>query len=77
MVTSSSTNFFILFCQRDQVLEESFKKGNVSNSIFNLVTHSNCTIKVYILSRYTLVATNFTKAVLFEVPLSDIWSDIW
>ena len=77
MVTSSSTNFFILFCQHGQVLQEPFIKGNVGNSSFNLVTHNNCSIKVYILSRYISVATNFTKAVLFEVTLSEIWSDIW
>ena len=77
MVTSSSTNFFILFCQHGQVLQEPFIKGNVGNSSFNLVTHNNCSIKVYILSRYISVATNFTKAVLFELTLSDIWSDIW
>ena len=77
MVTSSSTSFFILFCQGGQVLQEPFIKGNVGNSSFHLVTHNNCTIKVYILSRYTSVATNSTKVVLFEVALSDIWSDIW
>ena len=41
-------------------------------SSFHLVTYNNCTLKVYILSRYTSVATKLTKVVLFEVGLSDI-----
>ena len=76
MVRSSFTNFFILSCQGDQVLQEPFIKGNVGNSSFGLVSHNNCTGKVHILSTYTSVATNFTKAVLSEVGLSDIWCDI-
>ena len=77
MVTSSSTNFFVLLYQCGQVLQGSFIKGIVGNSIFDLRIHNNCTTKVYILPRYRCVATNFTKVVLFEVALSDIWSDIW
>ena len=77
MVTSSSTNFFVLCCQCGQVLQGSLIKGIVGNSSFDLRTHNNCTTKVYILPRYRSVATNFTKVVLFEVALSDIWSDIW
>ena len=76
MVKSSFTNFFILSCQGGQVPQEPFIKGNVRNASFGLVSHNNCTGKVHILSTYTSVTTNFTKAVLFEVGLSDIWSDI-
>ena len=77
MVRSSFTNFFILSCQGGQVLQEPFIKRNVGNSSFDLVSHNNRTGKVHILSTYTSAATNFNKAVLFEVVLSDIWSDIW
>ena len=72
MVKSSFTNFFILSCQGGQVPQEPFIKGNVRNASFGLVSHNNCTGKVHILSTYTSVTTNFTKAVLFEVGLSDI-----
>ena len=46
---------------------------NAANSSFHLVTYNDCTFKVCILFRYTLVATNLTKAVLFEVGLSSVW----
>ena len=72
MVTSTSTNFLILFCRGCQVLQELFIKRHVGNSSFDLVTHNNCTISIYILSRYRSVATNFIKVVFFEGPLSDI-----
>ena len=72
MVKSSFTNFFILSCQGGQVPQEPFIKGNVRNASFGLVLHNNCTRKIHILSTYTSVTTNFTKAVLFEVGLSDI-----
>ena len=49
-----------------------FYKINVANSSFHLVTYNDSTLKVCILSRYTLVATNLTKAVLFEVGLSSV-----
>ena len=72
MVTSTSTNFLILFCRGGLVLQELFIKRHVVNSSFDLVTHNNCTISIYILSRYRSVATNFIKVVFFEGPLSDI-----
>ena len=76
MIRPSFTNFFIPSCQSGQILQEPFIKRNVGNSSFDLVSHNNCTGKVHILSTYTSVATNFTKAVLFEVDLSYIWSHI-
>ena len=67
MVTSSSTNFFVLFCQCGQVLQVSLIKGTVGNSSFDWRTHNNCKTKVYILPRYRSQATNFTKVVFLEV----------
>ena len=67
MVTSSSTNLFVLFCQYDQVLQVSLIKGIVGNSSFDWRTHNNCTTIVYILPRFRSQATNFTKVVFFEV----------
>ena len=43
-------------------------------SSFHLGTYNNCTLKVYILSRHTSVATNLTKVVLFKKGLTDVWS---
>ena len=40
---------------------------------FHFGMYNNCTLKVYILSRHTSVATNFTKVFLFEKGLSDVW----
>ena len=44
----------------------------MANSSFHLVSYKNCTIKFYILFRYTSVAPNSIKVVLFEAGLSDI-----
>ena len=38
--------------------------SNISKPRFHLIPETYCTIKFYILSRYTLVATTLTKAVL-------------
>ena len=73
MVTSSCTNFLILFCQGSQVLQEPFIKANVIKSSFHLLTPDHWVKAVYILSRQKSVATNLTKVVLFEVCLFDIW----
>ena len=56
----------ILFSEVYQVLKEPFLKHNIPNSTFHLVPDTYCTIKFYILSRYTLVATTLNKVVLFE-----------
>ena len=40
--------------------------------VLNLVADINYTIKFYILSRYTLVATTLTKVVPYEVGLPGI-----
>ena len=42
-------------------------KKNAANSNFYLVAYKNGIIKVYILSRYTLIAKNLTEVVFFEV----------
>ena len=60
MVTSSCTNFFILFCQGSQVLRGPFIKTNVTDSSFHLVTYDNWIKTVYILSRQKSVATYLT-----------------
>ena len=72
MVTSNSTNFFIPFCHITKVVQGPFIKINVTKSNFHLVTYDNWLKTVYVLSRYTSVATNLIKKVLFEVRLSDI-----
>ena len=72
MVTSSSANFFILFCKVSQVLQGTYIKPNVTNSYFDLVKHDHWTKTFYILSRYTSVGTNLTHVVLFVAFLSDI-----
>ena len=72
MVTSNSTNFFIPFCHITKVVQGPFIKTNVTKSNFHLVTYDNWLKTVYVLSRYTSVATNLIKKVLFEVRLSDI-----
>ena len=72
MVTSNSTNFFIPFCHITKVVQGPFIKTNVTKSNFHLVTYDNWLKTVYVLSRYTSVATNLIKKVLFEVCLSDI-----
>ena len=56
----------IRFSEDDQVLQEPFIKQDVPNSSSQLVCDTYWTNKFYILSRYTLVATSFTKVVLFE-----------
>ena len=56
----------ILFSEDDQVLQEPFVKQSISKPRFHLVPDTYCTIKFYILSRYTLVATTLNKVVLFE-----------
>ena len=56
----------IRFSEDDQVLQEPFIKQDVPNSSSQLVWDTYWTNKFYILSRYTLVATSFTKVVLFE-----------
>ena len=45
----------------------------MANSGFHLVTYNNGTIKVRILSRYTLVAMDIIKVLLPEVGFSTIW----
>ena len=72
MVTLNSTNFFIPFCHITKVVQGPFIKTNVTKSNFHLVTYDNWLKAVYVLSRYTSVATNLIKKVLFEVRLSDI-----
>ena len=62
----------ILFSEVYQVLQESFVKQNAPNWSFDLVADINYTIKFYILSRYTLVATTLTKVVPYEVGLPGI-----
>ena len=62
----------ILFSEVDQVLQEHFGKQNIPKSSFHLVSDTYCTIKFYILSRYTLVATTLTKVVLLDGGLPGI-----
>ena len=62
----------MFFSEDDQVLQEHFVKQNVSMSGFQLVPDTYCTIKFYILSRYTLVATTLTKVFLFKLGFPDI-----
>ena len=44
-------SILILFCEVDQVLQETFVKQNVPNSSFHLGPDTNCMIKFDILSR--------------------------
>ena len=62
----------ILFSEVDQVLQEHFVKQNIPKPSFCLVPDTYYTIKFYIWSRYTLVATTLTKVVLFEGGLPGI-----
>ena len=62
----------MLFSEVDIVLEEPFLKQNLPNSGFHLLGDTNYTIKFYILSRYTSVATTLTEIVLFEEELLGI-----
>ena len=62
----------ILFSEVDQELQEPFAKHNIPKASFHLVPDTYCTIKFYVLSRYTLVATTLTKVVLFEGGLPGI-----
>ena len=73
MVTSSSANFFTLFCKVSQVLQGTFIKSNMTNSSFDLVKYKDWTKTVYILSTYTPVGTKLTKVVIFEAVLCDIF----
>ena len=41
----------ILFCEVDQLWQESFVKQNAPNSSFHVAPDTNCTIKFDILSR--------------------------
>ena len=54
------------------MLQEPFVRENIPKSRFHLVPDTYCTIKFYILSRYTLVATTLTKVVLIEGNLRGI-----
>ena len=72
MLTSNSTNLFIPFCHVTEVVKGPFITTNVTNSNFHLVTYDNWLKTVYVLSRYTSIATNLTKKALFEVRLFDI-----
>ena len=56
----------MFFGEDDQVLQEPFVKQNISKPRFHLVPDTYCTKKFDILSKYWLVATTFTKAVLFR-----------
>ena len=62
----------ILFSEVDQVLQEPFVKQNIPTSSFHLVPDTYWTIKIYILSRYTLRATGGPTVVLFEGGLPGI-----
>ena len=62
----------ILFSDVHQVLKETFVKQNAPNWSFDPVADINYTIKFYILSRYTSVATTLTKVVPFEGGLAGI-----
>ena len=66
MVTSNSTNFFVPFCHVAEVAQGPFIKTNVTNSNFHLVMYNNWLKTVYVLSRYTSVATNLTKKPFFK-----------
>ena len=54
------------------MLQEPFGSENIPKSSFHLVPDTYCTIKFYILSGYTLLATTLTKVVLFEGGLAGI-----
>ena len=54
------------------MLQEPFVKKNIPKSSFHLVPDTYWTIKIYILSRYTLRATTLTTVVLFERGLPGI-----
>ena len=62
----------ILFSEVEQLSQEPFVNQNMPNSRFHLAPNIYCTIKIYILSRYTSVATTLTKVVLFEGGLPGI-----
>ena len=54
------------------MLQEPFVKQNIPRSSFHLVPDTYYTIKLCILSRYTLLATTLTKEVLLDGGLPDI-----
>ena len=62
----------ILFSEVEQVLEKPFWKQNIPKSSFHLVPDTYSTMKFYILSRHTLVATTLSKVVLFQEDLPGI-----
>ena len=72
MVTANSTNLFIPFSEGTQELSGHFIKRNLVNWSLHLVKYANLTNAVYILSRYTPVCRNLSKAVFFKVGWSDI-----
>ena len=47
-ITSSSTNFFILFCKVSQVLQGTLIKSIVTNASFDLVKYDEWTKTLYI-----------------------------
>ena len=55
-----------------QVFQESLVKQNAPNWSFDLVADINYTIKFYILSRYTSVATTLSKVVRCEGGLPGV-----
>ena len=62
----------IFFSELEQLSQEPFINQNMPNSRFHLSPNIYCTVKFYILSRYTSVATTLTKVVLFERGLPGI-----
>ena len=58
--------FVYFFCQVRQVLQESIKNRNMTNSNFHLFTTDNSIKTVYIFSREISVATSLIKVVHFK-----------
>ena len=56
----------IFVSEDDSVLQEPFVKQSISEARFHLVPDTYYVIKFYVLSRYTLVPSTLSKAVLFE-----------
>ena len=56
----------ILFSEVEQVLQQPFVKQNIPKSSVHLLPDTYWATDIYILSRYTLLATRPTRGVLFE-----------
>ena len=73
MVTANSTNLFIPFWQSSEVLSGHFIERNLANGSFNPVNCDNLTKAVYMLSTYTPLRRNLSKAVFSKSGWSGIW----